>query len=112
MAYRRGEVVLVKYPYTNLTASKARPAMVVSGSQYQMEQPDLMLAALTTNVGAANGSLDYLLQDWQAANLRFPTALKPLIATLEPALIVHHLGFLTAHDLAEVESRLRLTLEL
>ena len=71
-----------------------------------------MLAALTTNVHAATGSLDYLLQDWQSAGLRFETAFKPVLATLDPALIVHSLGFLTVHDLAEVESRLRLALEL
>ena len=112
MAYQRGEVVLVNYPYTDMTALRVRPAVVVSGTLYQTEQPDIMLAALTTNVGAATETLDYLLQDWASAGLRFATAFKPVIATLEPALIVHRLGFLTAHDFAEVESRLRLALEL
>lgn len=63
MAFQKGEVVLVHYPYTDRTALKVRPAVVVSSALYQAEQPDLILAALTTNVSAATGTLDYLLQD-------------------------------------------------
>ncbi len=41
MAFQRGEILLVSYPYTDLTALKARPAVVVSGDRYHAEQPDL-----------------------------------------------------------------------
>lgn len=112
MAYQKGEVVLVNYPYTDMTTLKVRPAVVVSGSLYQAEQPDLMLAALTTNVAAATESLDYILQDWQVTGLCFETAFKPVIATLEPALIVHSIGRLTSRDLTEIETRLKSALEL
>ena len=60
MAYRRGDIVLVQYPYSDLSTSKARPAVIVSGTLYSREQPDLLLVALTTNL-SANDSLDYAL---------------------------------------------------
>jgi mRNA interferase MazF len=112
MAYQTGEVVLVNYPYTDLTTVKARPAVVVSGARYQSEQPDVMLAALTSNVSAATGSLDYVLQDWTAAGLRLPTAYKPVLVTLEPSLIVHRIGHLSSRDFMEIQTRLRLALDL
>jgi len=112
MAFKKGEVLPVTYPYTDLTTTKARPAVVVSSEQYHLEQPDVILAALTTNVAAATGALDYQLEDWAAAGLRFPTAFKPVTATLEPALIVHRLGHLSARDLNEVQSRLYQVLDL
>jgi mRNA interferase MazF len=112
MAYQTGEIVLVNYPYTDLTTVKARPAVIVSSGRYHNEQPDVMLAALTSNISAAIGSLDYILQDWTAAGLRFPTAYKPVLVTLEPSLIVHSIGNLSSRDLAEIQTRLRLALDL
>jgi mRNA interferase MazF len=112
MAFSRGDVVLVRYPFTDLSSSKTRPAVVVSGSLYQAQQPDLMLAALTSNVAAATETLDYVLQDWKSANLRFPTAFKPVVATLELGLVVFTIGALSGRDLIEIENRLRDVLEL
>ena len=112
MAYQTGDVLLVTYPYTDLTTTKARPAVVVSSDLYHREQPDLVLAALTTNVAAATGSLDYVLKDWAAAGLRFPTASKPVIVTLDPTLVVPGIGKLADDDLAEIQSRLRLAFDL
>ena len=104
MAYQTGDVLLVTYPYTDMTTTKSRPAVVVSSDLYHREQPDLVLAALTTNTTAATGSLDYVLRDWDAAGLRFPTASKPVIITLDPVLVLHSIGKLTDADLAEVAS--------
>ena len=105
MQYKRGDVVLVNYPYTDMTTLKVRPAVIVSGSQYHAEQPDLMLAGLTSNLIHSNEALSYLLRDWATAGLRTPTAFKPVIATLDPLLIVHRIGSLSSRDLAEIEAR-------
>ncbi len=53
MAYRKGEIVLVNFPFTDFSMSKVRPAMVVSSNLYHAEKPDLMLAALTSKVAEA-----------------------------------------------------------
>jgi len=112
MAFKRGDVVLVRYPFTDLSSSKTRPAVIMSGALYHGLQPDLVLVALTSNIAAATESLDYVLQDWASANLRFPTAFKPVVATLEPGLVVFTIGALSQRDLQEIESRLRAALEL
>ena len=58
MALQRGDVVLVPFPFSDLSATKVRPAVVVSSPLYHATEPDLMLAALTSNVAAATGPLD------------------------------------------------------
>src|SRR5207248_5999604 len=111
MAFQRGDVALVPFPFSDLTATKVRPAAVVSGSLYRATEPDLMLAAVTSTVSAATGPLDYLLSDWRAAGPRYPSAFKPVLATLEPARVPYRVGTLTPPDLAQVERRLRRALE-
>lgn len=112
MAYQRGEVVLVPFPFSDLSTTKVRPAIVISSAMYHQAEPDLLLAAVTSNLSAATGSLDYPIQNWKAAGLRFPSALKPVLFTLDPRRVIHTVGALHPADLAEVDKRLRLALDL
>jgi mRNA interferase MazF len=112
MTFRRGDVVLVPFPFSDLSTAKVRPAVVVSGALYHATEPDLLLAALTSKVAAATGPLDYLLDDWRAAGLRYPSALKPVLFTLDPARVIYRVGALTPADLAQIDQRLRRALEL
>jgi mRNA interferase MazF len=55
MAFQRGDVVLVPFPFSNPSTTKARPTVVVSGSLYHATKPDLILAAITSKIGTATG---------------------------------------------------------
>jgi len=112
MAFQRGDVVLVPFPFSDLSTTKVKPAVVVSGSLYHTTEPDLILAAITSRVATANGPLDSVLRDWQAAGLRYPSAVKPVLFTLDPTRVIYRVGALTPSDLAEVGQRLRHALEL
>jgi mRNA interferase MazF len=112
LTYQHGDVVLVPFPFTDLSTAKVRPAVVLSGALYHLQEPDLILGAVTSNIRAATGRLDYVLHAWQAAGLRLPSAFKPVLFTLHPGRIVHTIGSLTAADLREVERRMRLALQL
>lgn len=48
--YERGDIVLVSFPFTDLTATKKRPALVVSPDSFHSERDDLLLAAITSKV--------------------------------------------------------------
>jgi mRNA interferase MazF len=47
-ALRRGDVVLVAFPFTDLTATKVRPAVVVSPDRAHRVTGDAILAALSS----------------------------------------------------------------
>jgi len=96
-SYSFGDVVLVGFPFTNLQASKRRPAVIIHSPAYQ-DRPDVILMAITSQIRQSLAAGEALLQDWQGAGLAKPSVFKPLIATLENGQIVKRLGKLSAED--------------
>ena len=46
-----GDIVLIPHaPYTNRLSTKARPCLVISGHQFNISGPDVILAPLSSNV--------------------------------------------------------------
>lgn len=54
--YSRGEIVLVSFPFADLSSSKRRPALVVSPDSFNQTMQDLVLAAITSQ-GVEDGPL-------------------------------------------------------
>lgn len=48
--YKRGDIVLVSFPFTDLSSSKRRPALVVSPDAFNERMQDLVLAAITSQL--------------------------------------------------------------
>ncbi len=99
-SYNFGDVVLVAFPFTNLQATKKRPAVIISSHAYQLARPDVILMAITITSQIRNTLTigEYALQDWQQAGLLKPSILKPLIATLEQNQIINTMGQLSNTD--------------
>src|SRR6266853_5434058 len=49
--YKRGDIVLVPFPFTDLSSSKRRPALVVSPDWFNSSNQDLVLVAITSQIG-------------------------------------------------------------
>lgn len=103
-----GDVVLAPFP--GVQGVKDRPALVVSSSLYHTIRQDVVLALLTTNIGAAVLPMDYVLVDWSSAGLNKPTAFRSFFATLQRARVIGQLGLLSTRDWVEVQAQLRLAL--
>ena len=43
--YEFGDIVLVPFPFTDQSATKRRPAVVISSSAYHRVRPDLIIMA-------------------------------------------------------------------
>lgn len=48
--YRQGDIVLIPFPYSDLSATKQRPVLVLSNTNYNKMQSDLVVAAITSNL--------------------------------------------------------------
>lgn len=92
-----GDVVLVPFPFTNQTASKKRPAVVVSSHTLHQESIDIVIIAVTTQPRATS-SLEVSIADWNAAGLLRPSVIKPVLATVERSLVLRRLGKLSDPD--------------
>lgn len=106
-SYLRHEVVLVRYPFSDLTNIKVRPAVVVGSAI----RGDLLIVPLTSRAsGLAAG--EFTLADWGGAGLNVPSVLKRGIYTIHTSLVLKSVGRLSASDIANLESSLRTWLEL
>lgn len=100
---RFGDIVLVPFPFTNQTASKKRPAVIVSGEAYNRATSDIVLMAISSQLRTHPLPGEAALLDWRVAGLLKPSVVKPVLSTLEQGLILRQLGTLTSAD----QSRLR-----
>jgi mRNA interferase MazF len=109
MAYQQGDVILVPFPFTDLSASRVRPAVVVSTAAYS-SSGDLIVAMITSR--PQTRQTDYELRDWDAAGLLAPSWARAKIATLHEGLVRYSPGTLSLRDKRGVEKRIRLALGL
>jgi mRNA interferase MazF len=48
--YKRGDIVLVPFPFTDLSSSKRRPALVISADAFNDRMEDVVVAAITSQL--------------------------------------------------------------
>jgi PemK-like, MazF-like toxin of type II toxin-antitoxin system len=96
MPFEFGDVVLVPFPFTSQTASKKRPAVVVSNRTYNATRPDLIVMAVSSQLRPGRGVGETWVSAWRAAGLLKPSVIRPVFATLEQGLVVRRLGALDA----------------
>lgn len=99
-----GDIVLVPFPFTDQSAAKKRPAVVISSAAYQRERPDIIIMAVTSQVKSAQTLGEVVIKDWQDAGLLKPSVIKPVIATIEKPLVISALGRLKNDDQAALRS--------
>lgn len=107
MAFRRGDVVLIPFPYTDLSAVKTRPAVVVSGDIYHAARTEMLLAYVSSQMSQVNPTIDHVLADWAAAGLLKLSFVRPKVAAVEPSLVAYRVGALSVRDLSGADRCLR-----
>lgn len=96
-----GDVVLVRFPFADLTTTKKRPALVLSRVTRTARYRLATLAMITSQVEALKLDGDVLLKDWKSAGLLHPSLLRlAKVATVDMDLVDDSLGRLSAADRA------------
>ena len=73
-----GDLVLVPFPFTDQTATKQRPAVVVSSQAYNSQRPDLIVMAVTSQFKPSAVVGEVEIGEWQKAGLLKPSVIKPV----------------------------------
>jgi len=107
MPYEFGDIVLVPFPFTDQTASKRRPAAIVSSRAYNLARPDLVVMAVTSQIRALPALGEVWINRWQEAGLLKPSAIKPVFATIEQRLVIRQLGILAVGDRDTLRAAIR-----
>jgi mRNA interferase MazF len=102
-------VVNVDLPRLDATGGwKERPALIISTEDFHRTRPDDLLVVLITHrIWKYHGPTDYLIQDWQAAGLTQPSAVRSSFYLLLRSDVKSIRGSLTPQDLQGAEACLR-----
>ena len=105
-----GDIILVPFPFTDQSTTKKRPAVVISANAYNTERPDLIIMAVTSQIKPVSIIGEVIIQDWQEAGLLKPSAIKPVITTIEKPLIIKTMGRLNEKDQTALHESLKVIL--
>ena len=109
MTFKQYDVVVVPFPFTDSTAVKRRPALVLSDAQFQDRCGHLVLAMITSRENRG-WPLDVELTDLGAAGLPHASVVRMKIFTLDERFILRRSGRLNSTDRRAVERSLGLLL--
>ena len=101
----RDDVVLLPIPFTDLSSSKVRPAIVIGHGSWP---GDLLVVPVTSQLANA----DWVINHWAESGLNVPSGIKGQICTVEVNLVRKVVGRITAGDRASLDDLLRKWLEL
>lgn len=90
-SYSKNEVILVRYPFSNLSGSKVRPAVVVNAPHVSQ---DVFIVPLTSKVTPLLSG-EFVLADWKAAGLNVSSAVKRGLYTVHQGLAIKAVGKLS-----------------
>ena len=84
----KNEIVLVRYPFSDLTGSKVRPAVVVNAPR---PSQDLIIVPLTSRTTALLRG-EFVLAEWKRAGLNIETAIKRGLYAIDQKLVRKSIG--------------------
>jgi mRNA interferase MazF len=101
-SFKRGDVVLLIFAFTDQSGAKKRPAVVLSTDAYNRRRNDLIVAPITSNITTGQPD-DTILSEWSKAGLVKPGLVKGILGTAEKHLIIRKLGILSEYDFQRAE---------
>lgn len=106
---KAGDIVLIRFPRTNLQRGKLRPALVVAVAPGQ--HPDLLLALITSRIYQAVPDFDETItpsdQDFAASGLKAASVFRlARLASVESGVINARLGRISSERLQQIRMRL------
>lgn len=108
----KGKIVLVPFPFTDLTATKLRPALVIYESN-----KDVILAFISSNIPSTLSEVDVLVAGnhpgFRNTGLKMDSVIKlDKVATVLKELVVGEIGEINEGIRKEINQKLKKILEL
>ncbi len=99
----KGDVVVIPFPFSNLSDSKRRPAVVLS----PLDGDDLILCQITSRQVRDRYAIHLGDEDFATGSLKQPSNVRPnRIFTAERGLVLYRIGNLKLSKLEEIVGRL------
>ena len=101
--YKRGEIVLIPVPFSDLSSVKRRPVLVISNLAHNSTNYDMVVVAITSNL-QQNGIV-IETKDLLVGNLPKKSLIRcDKIYTLEQRIVIKQLGIISENVMKKVIS--------
>jgi mRNA interferase MazF len=107
---KRGDVVLIDFPFSDRTGSKLRPAVVIQADSLNLQRHDTVLLAISRTQRFADTEIliDVSSLSGQQSGLRHNSVIDCAnLTTLDQNLVHHTLGTISPELMDRVETALR-----
>lgn len=74
--FKQRDVVIVPFPFSDLTAVKRRPVLVLSNDEYNTSTQDMLVCAMTSNLKNAEYSILISKDNLESGTLPAPSRVK------------------------------------
>ena len=107
MTYKQFDVVVVPFPFTDSTATKKRPALVISDATTFNKSVKKSVMAMITTASHSPWILDVMIADLASTGLKAKSIIRMKLFTLDDALVVKKIGKLGKSDRDRVQKSLQ-----
>ena len=108
MNIRQKEILLVRFPFTDLQRFKQRPVLVLSNDDFNKKTEDIVVCAITSNLRQREYSVIITNNDLEEGKLRRDSLIKVThIATISKDIVIKSVGRLNDNAFSNVKGDLR-----
>jgi len=108
--FKRGDVILVPFPFSDLSTTKQRPALVVSSDLLNAASDDLLVAAISSQIPAKLTSWEFMISSGSltACGLPKPSIVRlAKLAALHRQLVIKRIGSMPEPYLRQILTQIR-----
>jgi len=107
MTFNKGKGVLIPFPFTDLSATKRRPVLVLSNRSYNRRSQDFIVCGITSVIAARPHSVTLRATDLDDGKIPVESRIRPnKIFTLRQTLAVKKIGQVKPDIIARVKSEI------
>ena len=101
--YNQLEIVLVPFPYSDLSSSKRRPVLIISNNNYNKNYPDILVVVITSNLFKDEYSVELSNDDLELGMLPEPSIIKcHKLFTIEQSQVLKRFSIINEKKFDEV----------
>lgn len=112
VTYKQGDIVLVPFPFSNLSSTKIRPVLIISNYSYNRNSADLIVCGITSNIKPSRFSIIIDQHNLRTGSLKTKSKIKvDAITALEKSIILKSIGTVKQNVIKKVKDILYLIIE-
>jgi len=93
LIYNQGDIVLIPFPFSDLSSSKIRPVLIISNNSYNKQYLDVIVCGITSNLKPIEYSVFLEQKDLDIGILKIKSKIKvDAFTALEKSIILKTIG--------------------